>query len=137
MANIPFQTAFGKHRVVNLDTGDESEVQQHCRDECDINFIMARYEKIGIVEHLNERDAQYGDFLSATDYQTAMNAVFEARDAFMSLSSSLRTRFDNDPAKFLEFVHDPNNRDEMIELGMIDVPVENVNNVPSDPVSEA
>lgn len=135
MSTIPFQTAFGKHRSCDIDTGSLSEVQQDMRDECDINFIMAKYQKSGLIEHVNRIDGSYGDFMHASDYQTSLNEVLAARAAFDSLPSSLRYRFQNDPAQFLEFVQNDSNRDEMIQLGLIEVPVENVNSVPSESVS--
>lgn len=137
MATIPFQIAFGKHRVVNLDTGSESFVQQHMKDECDINFIMAKYQKTGLIEHVNNVQGRYGDFVSSDNYLDAMNAVLDAKAAFATLPSSLRSRFANDPAKFLEYVHDESNRDEMIKLGLIEVPVQNVNDVVPAPSSDA
>lgn len=95
-----------------------SLTKQASRDECDINQIMRRYQKTGIVEHVNKYQGRYGDFLQVTDYQTALNQVQAANDAFMSLPSSVRSRFDNDPAKFLEFMENPLNQAEMIKLGL-------------------
>jgi hypothetical protein len=37
---------------------------------------------------------------------------------FMSLPAKIRSRFQNDPGAFLDFVQNPENRDEMIELGL-------------------
>jgi len=37
---------------------------------------------------------------------------------FNDLPSSIRSRFGNDPAAFLDFVQDENNADEMVKLGL-------------------
>jgi len=128
-----FQTPFGKHRSDDLHFSEDepSLTQQSMAEECDINFIMAKYQKHGVIEHVNSVQGQYGDFVTSTDYQVAMNEVLLAREAFESLPSSLRNRFENDPVQFLDFVHDDKNREEMIQLGLIEVPVENVNDVQS------
>lgn len=129
MASIPFQTAFGSHRPDDLHFGEDevSLTHQSMKDECDINLIMARYQSTGLIEHVNQFEGNYGDFMDATDYHSAMNEVLAANDAFASLPSSIRERFSNDPAQFLDFVHDDKNRDEMIKMGLIEEPILNVN----------
>ena len=47
--------------------------------------------------------------------------MIRAQEAFDALPSSWRTKFNNDPANFVDFCQDPNNRDEMVKLGMIEV----------------
>lgn len=128
MASISFQVPFGSYRKVDLDFTDIPSMTHQCfAQECDINLIMARYQKTGIIEHVRSVEGRYGDFISSPDYHTAMNEIIAAQDAFDSLPSSLRARFENDPARFLDFVHDEKNRDEMIQLGLIESKVENVN----------
>jgi len=53
------------------------------------------------------------------DYHASVNAVLEAREMFESLPSSVRRRFGNDPAAFLDFVGDEENRDEMEKMGLL------------------
>lgn len=87
-------------------------------DACDINKIMAQWAKTGLLPHVNRFPGSYGDFSDASDYQTALNRVIEAQDAFMELPAAIRTKFDNDPGKFLEFASNPENAQEMINLGL-------------------
>ena len=47
-----------------------------------------------------------------------MNQIIAAQEAFNSLPSDIRKKFDNDPAEFLEFVSDEKNNDEMIQMGL-------------------
>lgn len=95
-----------------------SLTKQSFKDECDINNIMKKYQKTGLVTHLASFSGQYGDFTSAEDYHASFNKVLEAQDMFMTLPSSVRSRFENDPAKFLEFVHDPKNQTDLVKLGL-------------------
>lgn len=99
--------------------------KQQCRDECDINIMMAKYQNTGVLPPSNNFVASYGDFTEIDDYQAAVNQVQDAEDAFMDLPSNIRTRFDNDPAKLLEFASDINNVEEARELGILaPIPVE-------------
>ena len=79
-------------------------------------------------------------FSAVPDFQEALNIVNEANALFGSLSSDVRKRFDNDPAKFLEFCNDPANGDELVSLGLRERPqappepvqVHVVNQAPAD-----
>lgn len=85
--------------------------------ECDINNIMARFSRTGVLDFTNRREAQYGD-VTGLDYQRAMDIVVEAKTLFAELPSAIRSRFSNEPAEFLEFVQDPANVDEMVKMGL-------------------
>lgn len=99
--------------------------------ECDINQIMAKYQKSGLIEAPQKANGQYGDFTGIGSYQDALNQVIAAQDAFDALPSSLRKRFQNDPAELLAFLDDEGNLGEARELGLI--PPEPV----EDPAPEA
>ena len=49
-----------------------------------------------------------------------MRLVAEAQSVFEGLPADLRDRFGNDPARLLEFVHDPRHLEESVSLGLID-----------------
>lgn len=109
------------HPRVAIDfTETHSLAKQSFAAECDINNILKKFEKTGMVEHVKQHHGHYGDFIDAPDYLTAMTAIVEAQEAFDSLPANVRKRFANDPAQFLEFVHDPDNRDEMQKLGLLE-----------------
>lgn len=96
--------------------------KQSMAAECDINNIMKRFEKTGLLDHAKEHGGRYGDFLSAPDFHTACNQVIAANDMFMSLPARVRERFQNDAAAFLLFAHDPANQAEMRDLGLMKSP---------------
>lgn len=99
-----------------------SLTKQSFKDECDVNQILRRWRRSGELTHLEERSPTYGDFSNATDYLTATLAVQAAQADFDALSARIRKRMNNDPAELLEFVADPKNREEAIELGLIEKP---------------
>lgn len=109
---------------IKTETPGKKIVQQHLKDRTDINKIMAKYQKTGLIEWTRKDpgNANYGDFSEVTDYQTALQQVMEAQEAFMTLPASTRKRFGNDPGQFLEFMSDDKNKEEAIKLGLIEPP---------------
>lgn len=92
--------------------------KQAFKKDCDINYIMAKYEKTGVIEHVARYNGQYGDFGDVEDYQTSLNKVIAADEMFMTLPANVRKRFGNNPGEFLDFVSDEANIDEMVALGL-------------------
>lgn len=110
--------------------GEVSLTHQSFRDECDINHIMKRYEKTGILDHVNKHQGAYGDFTQVASYQDALQVVSEAERMFLTLPARIRAEFDNDPGTFLQFATNPDNGERMVELGL----AERVNkNPPAEP----
>ena len=113
------------------------KTKQSFKEQCDVNSIIARFQSTGVPQHLNQGQASFGDFSNVDDYHSAMNKVRTAELGFSELPSALRSRFGNDPARLVEFLQDPENLDEAIELGLASKPVptpppegENVETVP-------
>jgi len=108
--------------VVNIKPGS-GKTKQAFRSECDINNIMRRYKASGVLP-VNKGLGTYGDFANVGDFLECQNKVLEARKHFASLPSKVRGKFKNDVAGLLEFVQDPANRAEAVELGLIDEKLE-------------
>lgn len=97
---------------------EEGRTKQSHKDECDVNQIMARFQRTGAITHFNKHAAHYED-MTGFDYTTAMQQVAEAQSMFNELPSKLRDRFQHNPANFLDFVQDPSNGPEARELGLL------------------
>lgn len=106
------------HPRVPTPVGEVSLTRQEFADECDINTIMARYEKTGGQMPVPGREPQYLDLTGLPDFQAAMQMMIDADNAFMSLPAGIRRDFDNDPAKFVEFAEDRKNLDQLREWGL-------------------
>lgn len=114
-----FRTAYMPPLEVGLDCSVEPTLaQQSFRDECDINNIMAKHQANGLIEHVMRYNGQYGDFSSVDDYQTALNVIRDANDAFYTLTAEVRRQFDNDPAQFLAFTETASPED-LSKLGLL------------------
>ena len=101
-----------------FETEGDSLTHQSFREECDIKTIMSKYQKNGLLDHVNQYKGEYGDVI-AVDFHEAMTMVTEAQQMFESLPSSIRTRFGNDPGSFLEYATNPENKKGMQELGLL------------------
>lgn len=112
-----FRTQFERVEV-GFNTGDESPVEQHHRDNCDITNIIKQYDRTGLITHVTKAVQEYGDFTLINEYQESLNTVIAAQEAFQELPSHIRKRFNNDPGAFFEFATNPDNKDQMIELGL-------------------
>lgn len=99
--------------------GDKGLTKQSDAKDCDINAIFKRYERTGQLPDLIVKDPTYGDFSNVPTYQEACEIVAKADEQFASLDVRLRNRFENDPVKFLEFVTDPKNIDEVEKMGLL------------------
>lgn len=121
---------------------EPSLTRQEFAEDCDINTLMAQYEKTGVINHFNNATPQYLDLSEIPDLQTSLDFIAEANAAFMRLPATVRREFDNDPVKFVEFGSNPENIEKMREWGLtepepqIDPPqrVEIVN--PASPVDK-
>ena len=112
-----FITAYGPKRKVPFVSDKPSRTKQSCKDECDIKFIISRYERTGIVTHQSKYQGQYGDF-EPFDFHDAMNVVARASEMFAELPSAVRKKFGNDPGAFLDFATDPANAGELQKMGL-------------------
>ncbi len=102
-----------------VDNSGECFVQQSDFDRSDINLIVERFIRTGVLESVKQTHGEYGDFSEVTDYHSALNQVRHAEESFMTLPATVRAKFQNDPGMFLDFVGNPDNLDQMAEMGLL------------------
>lgn len=112
--NYDIDTASAESGLV---CSDPSLAQQQFREESDINNILKQFNITGQLPQ-GVATPQYGDFTEVTDYHSALNLVIQADEAFMALPAHIRSRFNNDAGLLVDFVSDPNNKDEAEKLGL-------------------
>lgn len=100
----------------------KGRTKQEFTKECDINTIMGKYQKSGILPEYTK--GYFSDVSNFPDYQTAMEQITIAKTNFNQLNSDIRSKFENDPSKLLNFLKDEKNADEAYELGIINKPSE-------------
>lgn len=96
---------------------DPSLTQQQFKEDSDINTIVDRFMKSGVLPNPVNMP-QYVDYEGIFDFQSAMNVVRQADENFMRLDAKVRARFNNSPQEFLEFFGNPDNVEEAIRLGL-------------------
>lgn len=99
-------------------SGGVSMTDPQFASECDINLIIDRYQKTGIVPPT--RNGSYGDFTKVGDFSDALERVRRAETFFDGLPAVLRARFGNDLTTFCDFALNPDNLKECISLGIFD-----------------
>lgn len=119
-------------------SGDKVLTKQSFARETDINEIMKKYTKTGLLDpsQLATRQAQFADVSEIGDFQQCQEIVQNAQKAFMTLPAELRSRFDNEPAKLLDFCANDENKEEAIKLGIISKPSKTTPEPTPDPPPE-
>lgn len=129
--NVRYTGNFTPHAPVGADgslvnpvTGEvtypPTMTKQSMAAQCDINNILKQFKMTGVISHISVHASKgtYQDLPESLDFQESLHTVKRAQDAFASLPSKVRNRFDNDPALFLMFCSDPANAAELVELGL-------------------
>lgn len=107
------QSSWHRNKRYGVDFVKPSRTKQEWTEECDINVLMKRFEKTGVLSHVARTPPRYLDLTSVPDLQSAMNTMSEAREAFMHLPAAIRATFDNDPVAFVDFASKPENIEQM------------------------
>lgn len=119
---MDFFSRYNPPPAVNSDTVGPSETLQDAADECDINKMIARYQKSGSFHgstNVPSQRPQFGDFTDVGSYQAALNTVLEAQEQFAGLPASIRSYFGNDAAAMLAFLENTGNYEEAVKLGLV------------------
>ncbi len=117
-----------------LDTGKVGGAKQSFKDECDINNIVKKYVKTGMVTHVSQNRGRFADVSEVGSYQDAIAMVRDTHKFFLGLTPEVRAEFDHDPAVFLDFISDPANADAIERLGLEEV-VEPVKEAVADAIT--
>lgn len=96
---------YDMHRA-SLDAGSvpgkQSLTQQSFKDDADINVLVRRFGVTGVVQGVTAPPLDM-EFAEIFDYQSAMNVLRAAQESFAELSADTRARFNNDPARYVDF----------------------------------
>lgn len=117
----------------------ESIVQQHFKDECDISSIIKKYTRTGELPVVAwNRKGFYAD-VTPEAYQSSFGMLAKVDEYFDALSASRKLQFDNDPAKFVDFITNPANMELAINMGYLERSQEQAQpvgtNIPLDNIS--
>lgn len=115
---MKFVTKYKDHKKVSLTFTKPSKTDGSQKKECDINNIIKKYNKTGVLSHVSNAIPVFGDVSSFGDYQACIEHIQNAERLFSELPSRVRARFQNDPSQFLDFMSKQENIDEAVALGL-------------------
>lgn len=134
-----------------FDQGERSRsrTQQHYREIVNVNTIMKKAQKSGVLPVVNQ-ESYYAEIPTSYDYKKMLDRIISIDQKFNALPADVRSKFGNDPDQILKYLKDPKNEkearelgllrkltlEEKLELGLINIdrsPVSTINHDPADP----
>lgn len=106
-----------KRKVITVNK-EPTKTDQSYKKQCDASYIVQKYATTGQLTHVATRQGQFADVSGVQDLLPSMLVVEKAKTEFMSLPADIRRKFDNSPDKFIEFLADPKNDEQAVELGL-------------------
>lgn len=107
----------GQRRRVSIEITEPSLTKQADFDRANIHSLLSRFQKSGHIRQVTAQPLQ-GGIPDVDSFHEAMNIVTTARQSFDALPSQIREKFENNPAKMLQFVSDEKNQSELVALGL-------------------
>lgn len=107
-----FRTAYGPKLKLQTINDKPSMTKQSLKDDADVNKIIKRYNKTGVLPNMNKLEAVYGE-ITSQDLQEALNKVDASFEAFSEVPSDIRAQFGNDAGAFIDFATNPENLKQM------------------------
>jgi len=111
-----FRSAYNLGNENYSESFTDGLTEQHHTDACDINKILAQFMETGIMPQ-TKANPQYAD-VSNVDFQDMQNTLAKAKTLFEELPEQVKDRFNNEMHTFLQFAENPNNLQEMEEMGL-------------------
>jgi phage internal scaffolding protein len=115
---IPFRTHYSPQIRVTYDTVGESLTEQQYAEESLMLNKIKKYDSQGFFDSINRNAGQFNDFTQVKDLADAIDQIEQARDAFQTIPSDVRKRFNNSPSEFFEFASKESNFNELVKLGL-------------------
>lgn len=131
--NVKYPKVVGQRRV-QIGGFDKSKTEQSHKKRQNINTIVAKIRQTKMMPQPVGTPI-YGDFSNCDSYHAALDKVISATNRFNKLPSAIRSKFQNDPGRFIEFVNDPKNVSDCIDMGIFKRPA-NVDRVSVDAALE-
>lgn len=108
------RSAFDRVRV-RTPVGERSMTEQSHARACDINTIMMRFQKDGVITHMSKYEPQYGDVTEA-DYKASQDLVARVKTEFEELPAFVRKEFPDGVGEYLELTQTEEGIAELREI---------------------
>ncbi len=98
--------------------GDGPGAKQSMMEECDVNGIVMRYKKTGLLTHLARGVPQYVDVSEFVDYRSVIEQVRLIEDYFAGLPADVRASFQNDASLYMDYLESNPSMEDMKTRGL-------------------
>lgn len=102
----------------NPDGSVQYLTEQQWKDTCDVNKIIKKHDKTGLITHVSKFKADYGD-LSGVNFTDMQNKLAHIKSKFEELPADIRKRFQNDPQQLGNFLADAKNKQSAVDMGLV------------------
>lgn len=109
----------GTKRVFTVND-QPSKTDQQWKEDCDTNIILERFMKTGQLTHVARTPGIFADVSGVKDLLPSMIMLQDARREFDKYPAEIRKKFENKPEKLIEWLQNPENKEEAIELGFLE-----------------
>lgn len=100
-------------------SADDGRTQQHFAKEVNINNILAKYRKTGIITHVQRTQERYGPLQDLAEFAVNLDKVEKAKQSFEMLPAELRNKFNNSIPGFFDFITKEENRSQCEAWGIL------------------
>ncbi len=123
-----------------LEPGDGPGAKQSMREECDVNKIVERYVKTGLIDHLADGIPQFVDVAELGDYRSVIEQVRAVELYFAGLPALVRRSFEDDARLFMDYLETNPSEEDLELLGLAAIgdrrAVERIRRAGDEPVVE-
>lgn len=104
-----------------VENGEEVRTEQAHKAEVDINQIVKRHAgREDLLMNTSQIMNLQFDDNPTNDFQEMMNMVIQGQQAFEQLPLEIKRKFGYNPAEYMDYVRNPDNRYQLIQWGMIE-----------------
>lgn len=114
---MTFQSAYSSKVVVETINNQPSRTKANLADNLDVNKIIKRFQKTGILQKLVDLEGIYGE-IDSMELRDALEKVNKAENMFMDVPSKIRNMFDNDAGAFIDYATNPANIQQLRDWGL-------------------
>lgn len=112
------RSMYVKHEPIRVHFHKPSRTKQEFKNDCDINQILKRFSRTGVVPGTIKKPA-FLDCTTIPNLQDALHLMKDAEHAFMKLPAVVRKHFDNNAIAFVDYALDPKNIDQLREWNIV------------------
>jgi hypothetical protein len=112
-------TDYGK--LVISENKEPSMTKESLAKDLDVNNIVRRHAKTGVLPNAHAFEGIYGEF-DSIDLREAEEKVMKANELFMEVPSAIRAEFNNDAGAFIDYATDPANLEQMRQWKLAPLP---------------